>query len=322
MKKSHGFVRLLFPLTLAIAIPVIAVDTVGQPSDARVEQILRLGYTEAETIRLVLLPTRVEDRKGRTVRGLTRADFRLFDEQVPEPIRYFSVEDRQPVEIAFLLDVSGSMRMAGKLEEAKEAIRYFADNLDPNDRLGLICFADDQVTWVTEFTPERTRFLERLGVQVGYGQTAVNDAVAAAPELVSQSAGGRTAIVLMTDGIDNASKLSTADAVQLARKASVPIYTIGFSTMPEELLRTGEVQTTLQVLQVYSAETGGMLFTVRDPDELKEAVAAIYEDLRYQYVIGFTPSPTVQNRGFRRLRVEPSKRGLVVRTRTGYYANP
>lgn len=292
------------------------------PSDERVEAILRLGYTEAESIRLVLLPTSVEDRRGRTVRGLTRDDFKLFDEQAPEPIGYFSVEDRQPVEIAFLLDVSGSMRMAGKLEEAKEAIRYFAENLQAQDRLGLICFADEQVTWVTEFTSDRARFLERLGVQVGYGQTAVNDAVAAAPELVSQSAGGRTAIVLMTDGIDNSSKLTAFDAVELARKASVPIYTIGFSTIPKELLEKDEVQTTLQVLEVYSAETGGMLFSVRDPDELKDAVAAIYEDLRYQYVIGFTPTRNPQARGFRRLRVQPNKRGLFVRTRTGYYANP
>ena len=294
----------------------------GQASDARVDEILRLGYTEAESIRLVLLPTSVEDRKGRIVRGLTRDDFRLFDEQLPEPIRYFSVEDRQPVEIAFLLDVSGSMRMVGKLEEAKEAIRYFADNLHSEDRLGLICFADEQVTWVTEFTPDRARFLERLGVQVGYGQTAVNDAVAAAPELVAQSAGGRKAIVLITDGMDNASRLTAGDAVELARKASVPIYTIGFSTVPNELLRKGEVQTNLQVLEVYSAETGGTLFSVRDPDELKEAVATIYEELRYQYVIGFTPSPGVRDGGFRHVRLESSKRGLAVRTRTGYYANP
>jgi hypothetical protein len=73
-------------------------------------------------------------------------------------------------------------------------------------------------------------------------------------------------------------------------------------------------------LEVYSAETGGMLFAVRDPDELKDAVAAIYEDLRYQYVIGF--EPISRHGGFRHVRLEASKRGLTVRTRTGYYANP
>jgi Ca-activated chloride channel family protein len=323
MNRNLGWMFAIGALAVALpALSALAASAEGQASDARVEEILRLGYTEAESIRLVLLPTSVADRKGKLVRGLTRDDFKLFDEQLPEPIQYFSVEDRQPVQIAFLLDVSGSMRMAGLLEEAKEAIRYFADNLHADDQLGLICFADEQVTWVTEFTADRERFLERLSVQIGYGQTAVNDAVAAAPGIVAQSTGGRTAIVLITDGMDNASRLSMPEAIELARKASVPIYTIGFSTLPKELLRKGEIQTTLQILQMYSAETGGTLFSVRDPDELKEAVAAIYEELRYQYVIGFTPSPDVKDGGFRHLRLVANKRGLAVRTRTGYYANP
>lgn len=294
----------------------------GRPDDKRVEEILQLGYTEAEAVRLVLLQTNVEDRRGRIVRGLTRDDFRLFEEQVPQTIEYFTVEDRQPVEIAFLLDVSGSMRQVGKLEEAKEAIRYFADNLRPEDRLALICFADEQVAWVTEFTSDRQRFLQRLQVQEGYGQTALHDAVAAAPRLVAAAGNGRKAIVLVTDGMDNASRLAIAEAAHLARQASVPIYTIGFAHIPKELLRKGEIQTNLQVLQVFSSETGGELFAVYDPDDLKEAAARIYEDLRYQYVIGYTPKRNVWDGAFRHVRLEPRKRGLEVRTRTGYFANP
>lgn len=292
------------------------------PDDRRVERILELGYTEVESVRLVLLPANVEDRKGRLVRGLTRDDFRLFEEQVPQAIRYFAVEDRQPVEIAFLLDVSGSMRLAGQLEEAKEAIRFFGDDLRPEDRLALICFADEQVAWVTEFTADRARFLERLMVQEGYGQTALHDAVAAAPGLVAAATTGRKAIVLVTDGVDNASRLTTAQAAELARQASVPIYTIGFTTTPRELLRRGETVPRLQALATFSEETGGQLFQVHDPDDLKEAVARIAEELRYQYLIGYTPTRPALDGTYRRVRLESSKRGLEIRTRAGYYAAP
>jgi Ca-activated chloride channel family protein len=122
--------------------------------------------------------------------------------------------------------------------------------------------------------------------------------------------------------MDNASRLTAAEAVEVARRASVPIYTIGFATVPRQLLRRGEVQTNLQVLGALSSETGGALFAVNDPDELKEAIARIHEELRYQYVIGYTPSRRVLDGAFRRVRLEPRKRGLEIRTRTGYYAVP
>src|SRR4029077_8442930 len=196
----------------------------------------------------------------------------------------------EPVAIAFVLDVSGSMRQSGKLVAAKEAIRFFVDQLRPQDRFALICFADDQVSWVTEFTSDRSRFNERLMVQEGYGQTALNDAVAAIPKLVDDSATGRKAIVLITDGVDNASKLTFEQSVVTARKVEVPIFTVGFTTLPwEDRKKVKDLGFNMSVLQTFADETGGALFVVKDPDEMKEAVSKISTDLRHQYLIGYSP---------------------------------
>ena len=291
--------------------------------NATVERILRLQDEQDVAVRLVLLPASVEDKKGRNVTGLTASDFVLTDERVPQKIKYFSVESDEPVAIAFVLDVSGSMRQSGKLDAAKEAIRFFVDQLRPQDRFALICFADDQVAWVTEFTSDRQRFLERLIVQEGYGQTALNDAVAAIPKLVDESTNGRKAIVLITDGVDNASKLTVEQSVVTARKVEVPIFTVGFTTLPwEDRQRNKDLGFNMAVLRMFADQTGGALFVVKDPDEMKEAVAKISTDLRHQYLIGYSPGLTQWDGRFRSVQLVAGNGRYVVRTRKGYYANP
>jgi Ca-activated chloride channel family protein len=327
-----GTVLLLFILSAAAAaagIPAAERESDGKSTapmqridDAALERLLRLHYTESQGVRLVLLPTSVTDRKGRVVRGLERNDFRLYDNQELQEIKYFSAEAREPISIAFLLDVSGSMRRLDKLVHAKEAIRYFVDRLTPEDRFGLICFADEQVAWVTEFTNDHARFLRRLEVQEGFGQTALNDAVAAAPGLVHEQVPGRKALLLITDGIDNSSRLSTDQAVGLARKVSVPIYTIGFVSVPPSFLPKGAATKRLEMLTKASEETGGRLFPVYDPSELKEAVRFIDNELRFQYVIGYYPTNDELDGSFRQIRLLPNKRRWQVRTRSGYYATP
>jgi len=291
--------------------------------NATVERLLRLQDEQEIAVRLVLLPASVEDKRGRIVTGLSAGDFRLTDERVPQQIKYFSVESDEPVAIAFVLDVSGSMRQSGKLEAAKEAVRFFVDQLRPQDRFALICFADEQVSWVTEFTSDRRRFLERLMVQEGYGQTALNDAVAAIPKLVDDSTKGRKAIVLITDGVDNASKLTVEQSVATARKVEVPIFTVGFSTLPwEDRKKIRDLGFNMAVLQLFADQTGGALFVVQDPDEMKEAVARISTELRHQYLIGYSPGLERWDGRFRSVQLLARNGRYVVRTRKGYYANP
>lgn len=291
--------------------------------NATVERLLRLQDEQEVAVRLVLLPASVEDKRGRIVTGLEAGDFRLTDESVPQQIKYFSVESDEPVAIAFVLDVSGSMRQSGKLEAAKEAVRFFVDQLRPQDRFALICFADDQVSWVTAFTSDRQRFVDRLMVQEGYGQTALNDAVASIPKLVDDSTNGRKAIVLITDGVDNASKLTVEQSVVTARKVEVPIFTVGFSTIPwDDRKNAKNLGFNMAVLQLFADQTGGALFVVQDPDEMKEAVSRISIELRHQYLIGYSPDLTRWDGRFRSVQLLARNGRYVVRTRKGYYANP
>jgi len=286
------------------------------------ERLRRLHHSEQEKVRLVQVPAVVTNRRGRTVQGLEKADFLLYEDYVPQEIKFLWTETDQPVSIAFLLDVSGSMRQVGKLDEAKEAIRVFARELQSADQIGLVCFADEQVAWVTDFTSDRHTFVRRLDVQQGYGQTALYDALAAAPRLVDEQVTGSKAIVLFTDGVDTASTISTFEALSLSRSVNVPIYAVGFTTFAARLLPKGTTPPEHRTVKMFAEETGGRMFLVHDPDDLKEAVLEIQRELRFRYVIGYRPTRTLWDGTFRRIKLETVKTGLNVRARTGYYATP
>jgi Ca-activated chloride channel family protein len=290
--------------------------------DETLQKLIELHRTEEEQVRMVLLPVSVTTRRGRIVRGLDQKDFRLFEDTVPQEIGYFAKENDQPVIVAFLLDVSGSMRQMGKLETAKKAIRYFVHSLGPEDRFALICFADEQVSWVTEFTSDRERFLKRLDVQEAFGRTAVNDAVAATPRLVDERIHGKKAIVMFSDGVDNASTVSPWKATRLARQVNVPIYVFGYSGLPKSAVLKGSTASNLRILGAFARETGGLLFPIHDPKDMRNAAAAVVEELRFQYVIGYYPVRKRWDGRFRRVRLETRRDSLEVRTRNGYYANP
>lgn len=283
--------------------------------------ILDQGLVEREEVRLILLAALVTNSKGRPVMGLGREEFQVFESDLPRPIEFLANEEELPIALAFVLDVSGSMEIRGRLDDAKRIIRTFVEKLRPEDRAGLICFADDQVTWVTEFTDDHERFLARLDVQEGRGPTALYDALAASPRLVDSRTRERKAIVLLTDGLDNASRLTQLEAVWLARRVHVPIYTVNFIQQKQSRLHK-DARQNLRVLDRFSRETGGAGFAVYDARELEKAVSQIQAELTFQYLLGYYPANERRDGEFRRIRVETARRGLEVRTRSGYYADP
>ena len=324
-----AWLALGFGLVLATGILAAEPSSVSAPprrskpvDDATLQKLIELHQAESASVRVVLLPASVTDKKGRTVQGLQQADFRLFEDAQLQTIRFFSSESREPVAITFLLDVSGSMRQFDKIGHAKEAIRFFVDQLRPGDLFSLICFADRQVVWITEFTDDREWFLKRLLVQEGYGQTALHDAVAAAPGLVDAKIKGRKAILLITDGVDNYSQLDIDRAIEIARRVSVPIYTIGLTSVSEEMLPKERRGTDFEILRHISEETGGRIYSVRDPEDLKDAVLLVDAELRQQYLLGYYPPWNEPDGRFHTLRVVTANEKLKVRTRTGYYAEP
>lgn len=284
------------------------------------DALLRGRYTQVERVQLVLIPATVTNARGLPIPGLEQRDFRLTVDGHPRSIEYFATESNVPIAVAFLLDLSGSMRQESKLPEALAAIASFVDTMGPADRFGLIGFADEQVTWITEFTSDKGWFKKRLGVQRAYGQSAIYDALAACPKLVDDTPEARKAIVLLTDGLDNASLLAPLQAMQIARHVPVPIYTVGFTSQPPEML-SRENRDAITLVERFSRETGGVLLPVRSPDALRGAVERIRQDLRSQYVIGFEPEGSERNR-FQRIQLETTSKRHRVRCRTGYYPGP
>jgi VWFA-related protein len=276
------------------------------------------SHVEVERVSLVLVPTTVLDGRGRPVKGLGPEDFRLTDEGLPREIEFFATENDSPTAIAFVLDVSGSMAQGDRLERSKDAIAEFVGKLDPDDRFALIAFADDQVAWITEFTSDRQRFLDRLAAQYPFGQTALYDALAAAPRLVDEEVNGRKAIVLLTDGDDNASRLSGLRAVTIARKVRVPIYAL-FHAAYEESILPSRIRRAVDMLGRFCSETGGTLHVVHEPEDLVQAIGHVQDELDHQYVLGFRAAAKGDGPRFRRLDVQTRSSRHDVRSRSGYY---
>ena len=290
------------------------------PSNEELDRLIKSGYASVVRVDRVIVPAVVTDKKGRPIQGLTQKDFQLTENNVPQKIDYFHVDAGEKVSIAFLLDVSSSMRLMDKIGEAHEAILYFLTRLGAGDRASLMIFADGEVQQLAPFGTNPQAIIHRLGAIKAYGQTALNDAIAAAPSIVDTQEGGRKAIVLITDGVDNASKLSLYEAMASARRVDVPIYAIGFAGSVETQAQDAQ-GTNAEVLKLISEETGGNFFWINDPDEMKEAIHSVEEDLRSQYVLGYTP-PQRCDGMFHRIELKSSHSRYRIRTRKGYVAGP
>jgi len=298
------------------------------PTQEELDKLVSAGFATTVRVDRVIVPVVVTDKKGRPVSGLQQKDFQLMEDRVPQKIDYFAAEEAQHVSIAFLLDVSGSMRLLDKIGESREAIRFFIEGLRPTDQAAVMTFADGEVDTLAPFGTNKETILARLDLVKAYGQTALNDAIAAAPGVVQSEPNGRKAIVLVTDGIDNASKLSLFEAMAAARRVDVPIYAIGFASSTSISNRPGveappvDAGTNAEILKLIANETGGNFFWIDDPDDLKEAIHTVEEELRSEYVLGYTPPRTACDGSFRHIDVKLSKDHYRFRTRKGYVSGP
>jgi Ca-activated chloride channel family protein len=254
----------------------------------------------------------VRDARGNYVGGLAQGDFVLLEDGNPQEIVLFSEEPEAPIRVAFLLDVSGSMALQDRLPMARGAIRYFLDRMGPEDEAALFVFAEGSVDVIADFTRDRRAITDGLLSREGYGQTALIDAVARAPKLVPRSANQRGAILLFSDGVDNISNLSVEQALDLARRTEVPVYSVGILDRQEARRRAKGAE----ALREFSRETGGEAFFADDFYQINRASRLIAQELKQAYVLGYYPSP-----GSHSVRVEASCRGCVVSSRQGLYAS-
>lgn len=286
---------------------------------ARQEQQKLPSYTESAGSEYVLVPVVVLDKKGRFVEGLEKKDFQLRAQGVRVDLDTFEKDDLAPASFAFLIDTSGSMKLARKLDYAKAAVRHIIGQRKPGDDFALFAFAEEEVRLVSDFSRDPARLLAALDELDAGGQTALFDAVAATPSKMLAGKNGKRAIVLFSDGVDNASRLSPAEMAEILQQVSTPVYAIGMKNASFDRL-TDEERSKLSVdnLRMLAASSGGKMYLPGGEEDLGPVAEKISTEVRKQYLLGFTPSGRGEVR-YRLLVVTVVKTGTWdVHARRGY----
>ncbi len=240
--------------------------------------------------------------------GETRVDVDTFDR-----------DESAPVSFAFLLDTSGSMGVGNKLENAKNAIRTIIRSGRPGDDFALFAFSEGDVRLVSDFSPDPGKLVRALWDLEASGQTALFDAVAATPERMMKGRNNKRAILLFTDGVDNASQLSSNEMAELLQHVSVPVYTIGMKNRAfDALTEKSRRELSVDTLEMLANSSGGRMHLVSGDEDLRPLATAIAGEVRQQYLLGFAPSGKGDVK-YRIVFVSVVKPGSwVVRTRRGY----
>ena len=276
-------------------------------------------------VRAITLAITVQDSKGRFVNNLVEKDFTIYENNKKKPLTYFLHDFGAPLSLTVLLDVSGSMAFDHKLDECKVVLRHLATKLlRPRDEIALLIFADGQVEVAAKHSADKENFLRVLDKTEAYGQTALNDAVAVSPEFATRARNEKRALLLLTDGIENGSESTPEQALEIARRVDVPIYTIGYKIpRSEQMLKAHKRASGLSAagivatLDKFSKATGGKAWFLDEPTELASVVQEIKAEQSHQYIIGYTSYQDTAEL-YRWIRVTTPKYKHKVRTRQGY----
>ena len=282
------------------------------------------GLTFKSGVDLVSVSVVVKDQKGRPVTGLSRKNFELFDAGRPRQIEDFRSE-ASDVSVAVLLDISGSMHISGKWDRARDAVIKIAGELEKGrDHIALFSF-DNQLHVVQPFTTSPSEVVTALNRVRPWGSTAMFDAIAETSRQLEGQGAARRAIVVITDGLDNRSKLDATDVSATASSIDVPVYSFVVSSPLDHLnddvaAESGALTPSRGTLDDLSRWTGGASFVTTSAMEATMAVRQIITELRHQYVMTFeSGSPA----GWHPLLVRVREgNNFVVRTRSGYMAGP
>jgi VWFA-related protein len=315
-------------------------------------------------VKVVSVLATVRDKQGKIVTNLTKDDFDLAEDGRPQAIKYFSRETDLPLTLGLLVDTSGSQRQV--LGEERQASRQFIEKVlrEDRDQTFLIHF-DHDTELLQDLTPSRAKLEKALdllelpadqrpqlsrrtggggggypgGRGGGRGRaagTTLYDAILLASDELMRKRQGRKALVVLTDGVDNGSKVPLTAAIESAQKADTLVYSVFFTGQegPPQSFGGGgrrggrgrfpqqtqhERPDGKKVLEQLSRLTGGGFFEVTKKLTIDQIYTRIEEELRSQYNLGFTSDTADPAGGFRRLALTTKPKGMIVQTRQGYY---
>jgi Ca-activated chloride channel family protein len=278
----------------------------------KVEESVSVGY--------VMIPFTVLGAKGLPLTDLRKNEVSLLIDGHSVRSDMFEKSENAPVSFTILLDASGSMALAGKMDAARAAIGALLAHRRPGDDFSLFVFAESEARELVPFTERPADITRALATVAPYGKTAFFDALATMPERSRLGKNPSRAIILLSDGIDNASKLTRADLARLLQGVAVPIYPLGIRDPREQKAKahSAEELSDLDLLDAVATLTGGKLHLGNEPQEIAMAVSGIEKDLRAQYLIGFAPTGQGGIK-YRHISLRLAGRVHGVRVRAGYF---
>ncbi len=315
-------------------------------------------------VKVVNIFATVRNKQGQIVRDLNQGDFTLDEDGHPQTIRYFSRESDLPLTLGLVVDTSGSQRRVLD-EERTASSKFFNQVLREDKDMAFVIHFDNEVELLQDLTPSRKllqsaisqldvappRQLNRRdspppqGGRHRAGGTSLYDAVLLASDELMKKQTGRKALIVLSDGVDNSSRVTLTEAIASAQRADTLVYCILFADqeqgfqrnmggfggggrgggmgrrgggMPRQSENRGDGK---KVLERLAKETGGGFFEVSKKQPIEKTYDQIQEELRNQYSLGYSPERTESGPGYREIHLVANQKGLVVQTRDGYFSD-
>ncbi len=265
---------------------------------------------------LVVLPVSVTDTNGSFISGLGLQDFRVYEDGRLQKVTLFQQGDN-PVTVGLVVDHSRSM--GPKLSEVAAAVSAFAHSSNPQDELFVVDFNDDvsvELLGGKPFTNDAKELEKAVAAVSARGRTALYDAVAEGLLHLQLAHWDKRALIIVSDGGDNASHQKYSQVLALARRSQVLIYSIGLVVGASQ-----EQEENPGVLRRLCEDTGGIAYFPHEGESVANVSTEIARDLREQYTLGYAPQNMKRADAFRKIEVQVTAPGhgrLYVRTRKGY----
>ena len=308
--SNYNHIRFLIPKVFCIFLfPVFCFQTNLFAQD---DDVIKVDSS------IVMLNATITEADGKTVSGLKKNQFRVFEDGKEQEINFFQAEE-VPFAVVVLIDTSGSMTVREnnitfeRVRVARAATASFLDYLRPDDLAAIYKF-DSKVEQIQDFS-SNTYAPESIFDIKADGMTALHDAIYKAGEELAKRAEKRKAIIVLSDGGDTKSRYSDEKALKMAIAAQATIYTIDISTHAE---RTRFQNT--KVLKNFAEKSGGRFVSSQNGQSLREILKNLADELRTQYTLSYNPTNEAKDGKWREIELRVARPNLTIRTRKGYHA--
>jgi Ca-activated chloride channel family protein len=269
---------------------------------------------------LVQIPVHVTNAFGASITNLTRKNFQILEDDVEQKITHFAQDDA-PVSVGLLFDASGSMQ--NKIRKSSEALASFFKTANAEDEFFLVEF-NERPKLAVSFTRDSDDIYRKAAHIRPFGRTSLLDAIHLASQQMKNARHLRKALVILSDGGDNRSRYTPSEIKNELLESDVQVFAMGIFDPDDSPRRTPEEANGPRLLDELAEQTGGRLYSVDKLDELASISTRIGNELRNQYLVGYSPSDAVRDGKYRHVKVKliapDGTANLRTYYRHGYYA--